>query len=591
MGGHKRKVNEGNHAVREASATEISTHPADDARRKTSISSRSYQDWRFLTVAGGIVALAFLLRIYRIGDHEFWYDEALSFSMLPMRWTAIPLIDFNPPLHQFLLRAWAALAGQSEAALRALSAAVGTLFVAAVIWAGREIFDARVGLWSGAFAAVAPMHIYYSQEARTYVLLTLTPLLTYVTLWRAMRRNTWGSWALVSACAALALYSHYFAILALLPTVFLLLLWPEKQEAKQRWIRYAGAMFLSGLALLPWLLFSFAPTLHGAFTSTPGVGVSWMAEAVQEIPKLLLIPKSLEILGLGSQADLTPFVLKQFTYLQFPHFLRILGLALLLPLGIWVLLPWGDNQLGVLRLGTRKAWLAIHLFFPLAALWLVSFITPIYVVGRYDIIAFPAYALLMGLAFAKLQRVRRIGPILAAVVALGLLIPIGTKLVLYYRTAPERNQARRIASALHRLVANGDTVVFTDLSGLPALYYLSRLGYRWEDRSCLNELAGRRFSCQLYPRESEQPYFAPAAYNPNPTLQSEHAAREDVANYLAAASGSESSLWVVFGDYRLSEGRHFMTEEDVKLTRELLRVGLKATPNIGSFGVFRFRRS
>jgi len=34
-----------------------------------------------------------------------------------------------------------------------------------------------------------------------------------------------------------------------------------------------------------------------------------------------------------------------------------------------------------------------------------------------------------------------------------------------------------------------------------------------------------------------------------------------------------------------------MTEEDVKLTRELLRVGLKATPNIGSFGVFRFRRS
>jgi len=45
MGGHERQVNEGNHAVREASATEISTHPAHDARRKTSIGSRSYQDW------------------------------------------------------------------------------------------------------------------------------------------------------------------------------------------------------------------------------------------------------------------------------------------------------------------------------------------------------------------------------------------------------------------------------------------------------------------------------------------------------------------------------------------------------------------
>ena len=591
MGGHERQVNEGNHAVREASATEISTHPAHDARRKTSIGSRSYQDWRFLTVAGGIVALAFLLRIYRIGDHEFWYDEALSFSMLSMRWTAIPLIDFNPPLHQFLLRAWATLAGQSEAALRALSAAVGTLFVAAIICTGREIFDARVGLWSGAFAAVAPMHIYYSQEARTYVLLTLTLLLTYVTLWQAMRRNTWGSWALVSACAALALYSHYFAILALLPTPFLLVLWAEEQEARQRWIRYAGAMFLSGLLLLPWLVVSFAPTLHGAFTSTPGGGVSWMAEAVQEVPKLLLIPKSLEILGFGSHAKLVPFDLKQFTYLQFPRFPRILGLALLLPLGIWVLVPWGESRLGVPWLAKRKAWLAICLFFPLVTLWLVSFVKPIYLAGRYDIIAFPAYALLMGLAFAKLQRVRRIGPILAAVFALGLLIPIGTKLVLYYRIAPERNLARRIASALHRLVANGDTVVFTELSGLPILYQLNRLGYRWEDRSCLNDTAGRRFSCRLYPLESEQPHLAPAAYHPNPTLQSEHAAREDVANYLAASSGRESGLWVVFGRYWLSEGRHFMTEEDATLVRELLRVGFKPARNIGSFGVFQFRRS
>jgi len=64
-----------------------------------------------------------------------------------------------------------------------------------------------------------------------------------------------------------------------------------------------------------------------------------------------------------------------------------------------------------------------------------------------------------------------------------------------------------------------------------------------------------------------------------------------VGHYLAAASGSESSLWVVFGLYRLSEGRHLISEEDATLFRELLRVGLKPTPNIGSFGVFQFRRS
>jgi hypothetical protein len=197
----------------------------------------------------------------------------------------------------------------------------------------------------------------------------------------------------------------------------------------------------------------------------------------------------------------------------------------------------------------------------------------------------------MGLAFTKLHQVPRSGPILATVFALGLLIPIGTKLVLYYRAAPEGNQARVRAGALHKLVANGDVVVFTEGSGLPILYQLNRLGYRWEDRSCLNESARRRFSCRLYPRESEQPYFAPAAYAPNRPLNSEEVVREDVQDYLQPVDSAGGHFWVVFGEYSMSEGKHWFVDEDVRLIKELTNLGFKPRPNIGSYGVFLFRRS
>ncbi len=550
------------------------------------------KDWKSLAAGACIVGVALLLRMYRIGDHEFWYDEALSFRLLSIQgWGAVPLVDFNPPLYHVLLRIWAAFAGHSEAALRMLSAVCGTLFVLALIRAGQEILGRRAGLWAGAFGAVAPIHVYYSQEARTYVLLTLTLVLAYVTLWRALKSGTWMSWALVSASALLALYSHYFAILGLFPTVFLVVMWPDTQMAKQRMIRYAAAMLLSGLLFLPWVLWSLRHTLHGAFTSTPGVGISWMQKGLGQFPAALWIPRSLEILGLGGQAKLTPVVLKQFTHLEFPGFLRTLGLAILLFLGIVILVPRGDDRLGVPWLATRKLWLALCLFFPLLTLWLVSFVKPLYLTGRYDIMGFPAYALLAGLAFSKLEHMGKTGPLLARIVALGLLIPIGTKLVLYYQAAPQKNVARRIASALHASVDNSDTVLFTGMSGLPILYYLNRLGYRWEERSCVNEAAGRRFSCRLFPREFEQPYFTPTVYDPNRPLYSEEVVREDVQDYLQPAHSAGGHTWVVFGQYRRVNGELWLPEEDVPLIKELLRLGLKPEPDVGSYGIFRFRRS
>ncbi len=533
------------------------------------------RDWGFLILAAGIVAGAFLLRAYHIGKQEFWLDEAASF-----RRAITGQQSSNAALYYLLLRGWVAIAGQSEAALRLLSAISGTLFVLVVIWAGRTILERRAGLWGGLIAAINPIHIYYSQEARAYALLTLLLLLGYTMLWRALERNTWPSWGLFSACVVAALYTHNLAVLAILPTVFLVLLWPEEERRGQRWFRYCGATLFSSLLFFPWVLVRIVGRPESY------VVASWVRLIWDKSSAMLAIPRSLEIFGLGSQAGLISIRLKQFTTLEFPGWLRLLGLVVLILLGIWVALPWGDRHFRVPCLERRKVWLGVLLLFPLGALWAVSLYKPLYLVGRYDMVAFPTYPILLGLALSKLHRVQTVGSVLAALAAGLLLVPIGVKLFLYYQ-APSEGDARVTARVLHEGVADGDVVIVTGLRGLPVLYYLHRLGYRWEGRYCRDEISGRRFACRMYPRETER---RPAAIDANRELLSADAVRDHVQDYLKALRPEGGDVWVAFEWSSIAGRQLALPETDLLLAKELVRLGLNASPLQGSQRVFRFRR-
>ncbi len=542
-------------------------------------------DWRFLATASAIVVVALLLRLYHIGAQEFWLDEALSFHTATMpNWLGAPLIENNtPPLYYLLLREWMPLAGQSEASIRLLSAVFGTIFVAMVIWAGREIFDPRVGLWSGLIAAVAPIHIYYSQEARAYALLTLALLATYATLWRALKTNLWRWWALFSLSSLVAFYSHYFAILGLLPTVYLLLVWPEKQQATRTRLYYGAAALASGLVFLPWLILSFIFSPH----TLP----LWMRNIWEQTPPLLAIPKSLEVLGLGSQAGLLPTFLKQFSSLEFPLSFRLLGIAIIFLIGLWVAIPQGDRRLNVPDLGRRKAFLGMALFFPLVVLWLVSFHRPFYVVGRYDIMAFPAYSLLLGLGLTKIQSAKKAGPILAFLAALALFVPIGAKLILYYQIPSDR-LSQSTAITLHESVRNGDPVVFVGPRGLLIMYYMNRLGYRWQDGYCRNEMAGRRFPCRFIPQRHENRLTSAPSSDPIQRREPRENIDGKVEELVRSLLPQEGVLWVVFEHTAILSDREVISSRpNVRLARELQRLGLKAIPLDADLGIFQFRRS
>src|SRR4051812_33874364 len=129
----------------------------------------------------------------------------------------LPDTELTPPLYYVLAWPWAHVFGTDEAALRALSALVGTAVVPIAYLAGRELMTRAAGLVAAALVAFNPLLVWYSQEARPYSLLVLLcalSLLFFLRGWRPRARRDLWLWALVSA---LALLTHYFAAFLVVP--------------------------------------------------------------------------------------------------------------------------------------------------------------------------------------------------------------------------------------------------------------------------------------------------------------------------------------------------------------------------------------
>ena len=130
----------------------------------------------------------------------------------------------SPPLYYALAWLWAQPFGLGEVGLRSLSALVGTLMIPAAFLLGRELASTRTGLIGAALVALNPILVWYSQEARSYILMALLVTVAMIYFARGMRRPEPTSLALWAAFSALALCSHYFAIFLIAPQAILLLL-------------------------------------------------------------------------------------------------------------------------------------------------------------------------------------------------------------------------------------------------------------------------------------------------------------------------------------------------------------------------------
>lgn len=122
-----------------------------------------------------VIVLGAGLRFYNLGAEPLWQDEGAtwSFAQLPLSelWGEAAVRETNPPLYYTLQKVWL-IFGQSESALRSLSAIIGTLTIPLTYLLARTLGGHWLGIISAALLATSKINIQYSQEARAYALLT-----------------------------------------------------------------------------------------------------------------------------------------------------------------------------------------------------------------------------------------------------------------------------------------------------------------------------------------------------------------------------------------------------------------------------------
>jgi len=390
------------------------------------------------------------IRGWDLGGSPLWLDENATFLSLQHLWDrgaeAPFFVQASNPVYYTLLWAWTQLAGDSATALRALSALAGTACIPVGAALGRQLGGRSAGRLAALLIALHPLQIHYSREARAYALWTLALLLATAALRRAVLRDTGRSWALAAFAWLAAFGVHVFTAFALPATAACVLWARDRPRTLRRWLVWSGGLATLAVGYVAiWL----RPVLDA------GAG-SWLRPEDWE-PVGSLLASVWALLPAGAYPD-------HLAQLSAPSGTTFAARAL--DVGVAVtplaLVPFALAALPR-PLGGPTDWrpLAALAVAPIALEWLVSWWTPVYLPGRYDLLAWGPATLCVALGLTSLgraapaQRQRTIQRGAALALALCAAVPIFRILT----TEGAGGWDQRRALRLSELTEQGDLVI------------------------------------------------------------------------------------------------------------------------------------
>jgi len=214
--------------------------------------------------------LAFALRFYRLGHQNLWWDEGLSILSTRQSfvdatlWTAG---DVHPPLYFWTLWLWSQITGETEFALRAITALFSCLTVALMYPFGRRLGGRGVGLAAVILLALSRFHIWWAQEMRMYTLaglcIALSSYLLLRLLTRPLKALSWKAWGVWVLATLGALYTIYAAVTLLLIQNLIVLGvgLARKNDRWGLWWQWAVAQGAVAVGMAPWLALAL-PRMH-----------------------------------------------------------------------------------------------------------------------------------------------------------------------------------------------------------------------------------------------------------------------------------------------------------------------------------------
>jgi 4-amino-4-deoxy-L-arabinose transferase-like glycosyltransferase len=240
---------------------------------------------REAALVGGLIAVALALRFLGLSEGDFWNDELYTRTIVDNSPTNVQVTvmetESSPHLYYLLAWAWAGILGVGEASVRSLSAVAGALVAPVAYLTLRQVGLRTEALIAGALAAVSPLLIWYSQEARVYslfALLTAVALLFFVRALVNCDMRALIGWSIASAAMLL---THYFAIFTIAGMAAVLL---YRHRARWQWIL---------LSLLPTAIAALAVLPTIAAQRSGGQRTDWISaiplpERVLQVPEHFL---------------------------------------------------------------------------------------------------------------------------------------------------------------------------------------------------------------------------------------------------------------------------------------------------------------
>ena len=460
-----------------------------------------------LRLAGGaavaaVVAAGAVLRFRTASD--LWLDEALSVSIAALPTGALLEAlrhDGSPPLYYLVLRAWTAVFGSGDAAVRSLSGVVSVAALAPAWLLGRRAGGRRAATAALVALASSPFAIRYATEARMYALVVLLSALLGLGLYRAAEPRPRLARAGVAACTALLLLTHYWSMFLLATVAAVLAVRARRPERRAAALGSLAAMGAGALAFLPWL-----PSLWWQLHHT---GTPW-----------------------GGPDDLTAVVttLRDFAGPAGPRGWLLAGaLAWLFALG---LLGRGAGprriELDLRGRPAAKPAAAVAAGTVLLALGVNRVVGGAFA-PRYASVALVAFLVVVALGVAAFDD-RRLRAAALAVVAVGGLAGAAANV------SAERTQGGQVAAALARRAGPGDVVAYCPDQLGPAVSRRAPAG-----------LAQLTFPAGRPPERVDWVDYR-AAHRAGAPAQ--------FAGSLAAGAGRSAAVWLVYvPGYRGTEGR------------------------------------
>lgn len=199
-----------------------------------------------------LVCVACALRVYRLTGYDVWFDEAYAIlSSINIQEYLVKgiFLDTSPPLYQLVLHGWIALFGSGITSVRLVSVLCGAGAIPLIYCIARYCYDKKTAVVSALLLTFSPLHVWYSQEARSY---SLNVFLTMACVWCALRvcheyKRKW----MILFCGLFfgAIYVHYYNAFIVLPAAMIVFF----RNPMKRW-KLLCVMFFASIPVL-YLLF------------------------------------------------------------------------------------------------------------------------------------------------------------------------------------------------------------------------------------------------------------------------------------------------------------------------------------------------